>query len=169
MRKLLIAALSAGLAAAQTGTGSSPAGGQSSQGATGAVTAQRTNAAATSETFTDAVADDLLFQLADGMESRNPRLTLGAFDPAKVAGYERFSGQVGAWLRDHSSFRVYYKLRQTSFDSGRGSALVDFQYEAQPRTEGALPVRRHEQLRFTFERGARGWKIVDVSPRNFFS
>lgn len=127
------------------------------------------HAAATSTSFTTAVANDLLFQLADGMESRNPRLTLAAFDPGKFAGYSRFSDQVSAWLREHAGFRVYYKLRQAAVEGERGIALVDFAYETQPFNPGAAPVRRHEQLRFTFERGAHGWKIVDVSPRSFFS
>lgn len=161
MTRLLIALLLAGAACAQT---AAPAAGvpQKESGA-------NNRAAATSETFTAAVANDLLFQLADGMESRNAKLTLAAFDGAKLADYSQFSRQVNAWLRDNSSFRVYYKLREAVADGSHGTALVDFAYEAQPMTDGAQPVRRHEQLRITFERGLHGWKIVDVSPRAFFS
>lgn len=174
MRNLI--ALFALAAAALAQTSSSGAGGATGTGSQpppastpGSANAARTSPATTSQDFTGAVANDLLFRLADGMESRNPRLTLGVFDPARLSDYGRFSAQVNAWLRDHSSFRVYYKVRQTSVEDGRGIALVDFAYEAQPVTEGATPVRRHEQLRFAFERGRRGWKIVDVSPRAFFS
>jgi hypothetical protein len=131
------------------------------------------NAAATSETFTAAVADDLLFQLAEGMESRNARRSLGAFDAARFPGYSRFSDQMNAWFREYASFRVYYKLNQTftegGTESGRGIAVVDFEYEATPSAEGVSPVRRRQQMRFTFERGAKGWKIVEFSPRSLFS
>jgi len=162
MKKLLIALLLAGSALAQTAA--TPAGGvpQNDSGA-------NSRAAATSETFTAAVANDLLFQLADGMESRNAKLALSAFDGSKLADYSQFSRQISAWLRGNSSFRVYYKLREAAADGARGTALVDFAYEAQPHNDGAPPVRRHEQLRLTFERGAHGWKIVGVSPRAFFS
>jgi len=160
MTKLLTFVLLLGAACAQT---SAPAGvPQNESGA-------NTTAAASSEAFTASVANDLLYRLADGMESRNARLTLAVFDAGKFADYAQFSRQVNAWMRDNSSFRVYYKLRQVTADGARGTALVDFAYEAQPVTEGAQPVRRHEQLRLTFERGAHGWKIVDVSPRTFFS
>ena len=161
MKKLLTIVWLLGMAAGQS---SAPAGGvpQKESGA-------NSSAATQSEAFTASVANDLLYQLADGMESRNSRLTLSVFDSAKLADYSQFSRQVSAWMRDHSSFRVYYKLRQVTADGARGTALVDFAYEAQPVTENAQPVRRHEQLRLTFERGAHGWKIVDVSPRAFFS
>jgi hypothetical protein len=127
------------------------------------------NAAATSATFTDAVANDLLDQLARGMEGRNARQALAAFDAAKLPGYGRFSGQLNAWFRDHASFKVYYRLRQVAVEDGRGVALVDFDYEATPATEGGAPVRRHAQLRLTCERGAKGWKITEFSPRDLFS
>jgi hypothetical protein len=171
MKRLFAIALLAGMAAAQA---MQPSPQPSPQPGPGAGVPRNEsgvlgNAAATSETFTPAVANDLLFQLADGMESRNPRLTLAPFDAARLSDYGRFSGQVSAWLRDHSSFRVYYKLRQVSVEGSHGIALVDFQYEAQPTSESMPPVRRHEQMRFTIERGPKGWKIVDVSPRAFFS
>ncbi|MDP9268982.1 MAG: hypothetical protein M3P27_11755 [Acidobacteriota bacterium] len=138
-----------------------------------AANARAANAAATSPTFTTAVANDLLFQLAEGMESRNARMSLGAFDAAKLAGYNRFADQMNAWFREYTSFRVYYKLKQTltegGTEGGRGVAIVDFEYEATPSADGSSPVRRHEQMRFSFERGAKGWKIVEFSPRNLFS
>ena len=127
-----------------------------------------TGAAATAETFSDAVANDLLLQVAGGMEARNSRQMLGAFDP-KLENYNAFVNQIQAWFRDNGSFRAYYKLRQASVDDGRGVALVDFEYEVTPREEDTPPVRRHAQMRFTFERGAKGWKIVDFTPRSFFS
>src|SRR3954469_2100934 len=152
-------------AAASTGTASSQ---QQSPGRLAGPGAARKNAAATSETFTADVADDLMFQLAGGMQSRNARKTLAAFDPARLADYQRFSDQMNAWFRDHTSFRVYYKVKQAMTEEGRGVALVDLEYEAMPEVEGIAPVRRHEQVRFTCERGAKGWKIVEFSPRNLF-
>jgi len=150
-----------------------PLAAQSAATAARATNARAANAAATSETFTTAVANDLLFQLAEGMESRNARMSLGAFDAGKLPGYNRFSDQMNAWFREYTSFTVYYKLKQVSSegerDGGRGVAIVDFEYEATPSAEGRSPVRRHEQMRFTFERGAKGWKIVEFSPRSLFS
>jgi hypothetical protein len=134
-----------------------------------ATTARSANAAATSETFSAAVANDLLSQLAEGMESRNSRMALAAFDAGRLSGYQRFADQMDAWFHQNSSFRVYYKVKQTSTESARGIALVEFEYEATPSAEGTSPLRRRTQMRFSFERGAKGWKIVDFSPRSLFS
>jgi hypothetical protein len=166
--------------AAQTSSGSSTTGAGSSTGSSGtpsqpqsgALTGPGTvqhNVAATSETFTTAVANDLLDQLSQGMQSRNARRTLGAFDAAKLSGYQQFSGQVNAAFRQNSSFRVYYKLKQATAEDAHGVAQVEFEYEATSSVDGASPTRRHLQMSFTFERGAKGWKIVEFSPRNLFS
>src|SRR4051812_2039077 len=109
MKMLLIAAmLVAAAGAGQTsGTPSGSSSGNASTGTAGqqpsaavpaSATAARGNAAATSETFTAAVANDLLFQFTEGMESRNSRRALAAFDREKLADYGRFSSQVTAWL-----------------------------------------------------------------------
>ena len=147
----------------------SAAQGAASSTPSAATTTRATNAAATSETFTTAVANDLLFQLAEGMESHNTRMSLGAFDAARLPGYARFADQMHATFREYTSFRVYYKLKQTTVEGGRGVALVDFEYEATPSAEGSSPIRRHQQMRFSFERGPKGWKIVEFSPRSLFS
>ena len=125
-------------------------------------------AAATSDAFTDAVANDLLLQVAGAMEARNTRQLLAAFD-SKMEGYGVFANHMQAWFHDNTAFKAYYKLRQTSLDDGRGVAVVDFEYELTPREEDQPPIRRHAQMRFTFERGPKGWKISDFSPRSFFS
>src|SRR4051794_19860546 len=174
MKKLLIAALLVTAATAQTsGTPSGSSSGNASTATAGqqpsaavpaSATAARRNSAATSETFTAAVANDLLFQFTEGMESRNSRRVLAAFDREKLADYGHFSSQVTAWLRDNSSFRVYYKVRQTSLDGARGMATVDFEYEAQPMTEGTSPLRRRRHVRFRFERRAQGRQIGGGGP-----
>jgi len=38
-----------------------------------------------------------------------------------------------------------------------------------PRATDEQPVRKRDQLRFEMERGDKGWKIVDVQPRSFFT
>jgi hypothetical protein len=155
MKRLLVVLLLCGCALAQNAPAPKPV-------------APTPGAAATSEAFTDAVANDLLSQIATSMAARNARGMLAAFDP-KLDGYGVFANNLNVWFQDNTAFKAYYKLRQTSVDDGRGVAVVDFEYEITPREEDQPPVRRHAQMRFTFERGAKGWKIVDFSPRSFFS
>lgn len=130
---------------------------------------QPAGAAATSETFSSAVASDLLEQIAQGMQSRNSRQVLGAFDSARFPGYDAFARQLGAYFRDNTSFRVYYKVQEATTEDARGVAVVDFEFEATPAMETDPPVRHRARTRFTFERGPKGWKITDFNPRSLFS
>ena len=130
---------------------------------------QPAGAAANSPDFSSAVASDLLGQVAQGMQSRNSRQVLGAFDSARFSGYDAFSRQLGAYFRDNTSFRVYYKVQEATTEGGQGIAVVDFEFEATPAMEQDPPVRRHARTRFTFERGPKGWKITDFNPRSLFS
>jgi hypothetical protein len=57
---------------------------------------------------------------------------------------------------------------QTTVDGTKGVVLAEFDLEEIPVSGGA-PVRRSGQLRFTMASGRQGWKIVEVTPRSFFS
>ena len=52
---------------------------------------------------------------------------------------------------------------QTSQENNRGVILADFQVENELRDGGRVSSRQ-AQLRFELERGAKGWKIVNLDP-----
>lgn len=163
--------LLAGVACAQSGESAAQGTGASS--VPPALTTRKAGRPAVeSPVFSNAVVNDVLFDLAEGMEAHDQRRLLSAFSPA-MSGYRSFAGQVAAWFDHNRSFRVYYNIRQVSAGTGkeaaRGIALVDFEYEAAPVSSDVPPERRREQLRLVMERSAKGWKIVEFSPRGFFS
>jgi hypothetical protein len=49
-----------------------------------------------------------------------------------------------------------------------GVVLVDFEIEEISRSSDT-PVRKNDQLRLEMKKGKKGWKIVDLKPRAFFS
>lgn len=121
------------------------------------------------EVFSDAVAKNVLEQLRDGLEGHSQRLMLSAFDDDKFDGYLSFEDQIQAMFDKYDSFRVHFRIVQTSVEGPKGLVLVDFTMEEIPRSMNAAPQRKSSQVRFELERGRKGWKIVDMTPRGFFS
>ena len=121
------------------------------------------------EVFSSAVANSVLGDIRDGLEGHTQRLMLSAFDADKMDGYLQFEDQIEAFFNKYSTFSVYFRIAQTATDGPKGIALVDIQLEEIPRGSASPPIRKNGQMRFELERGKKGWKIVDFSPRNFFS
>jgi hypothetical protein len=119
--------------------------------------------------FSDAVAQSVLQQLTDGLEGHSERLMLSAFDDNKMDGYLNFEDQIEAFFQRYDSFRVHFRIAQATTEGDKGVVLVDIQLEEIPRSGNVQPVRKQDQMRFEMERGKKGWKIVDLRPRNFFS
>jgi len=121
------------------------------------------------EVFSTAVANSVLNDLRDGLEGHTQRLMLSAFDADKMDGYLEFEDQIEAFFNKYIAFTVWFRIAQTSIDGPKGIVLVDIQLEEDPRGATSAPIRKNGQMRFELERGKKGWKIVDFSPRNFFS
>jgi hypothetical protein len=114
------------------------------------------------------IAEKLLTQIRDGLQSYNSRKMLSAFDREGMQAYPAFQDQVEAFYAQYESFRVAIKLEEISFEQDKGAATASFRLEGIPRFGGPA-IRREGELIFEFSRTRSGWKIRDVSPRNFFS
>ncbi len=126
--------------------------------------------ASDSAVFSETAANPVLADMREGLEGHSQRQMLSAFDGDKMDGYLSFEDQVQALFQKYESFRVHYRILQSSIEGARGVVLVDMQMEELPPREGtAAPVRKDAQMRFELERGRKGWKIVDFRPREFFS
>ena len=118
--------------------------------------------------FSARVAEEVLGMVRDGLEGHSQRLLLSAFDGDKMDGYLTFEDQVQALFDRYQGFRAHFRIVQQSSEKGRGVVLAIFDLEEMPRG-GRAPLRKSEQVRFELERGRKGWRIVDYSPRGFFS
>lgn len=125
-----------------------------------------------SEVFSDAVAKNVLDDLRDGLEGHSYRLFESAFSE-DMDGYLTFQDQVEAMFQKYSEFRVHFNIAQSTTEGPKGVILVDITMEEVPNAganaRAPQPQRRDSQVRFELERGKKGWKIVDFSPRSFFS
>jgi len=114
------------------------------------------------------VAERLLSQIQRGIEARNSRQMLAAFDHDRMPGYLTFKDQVEAFFAQHDSFRVYLRVESASLEKDAGSAVVQATLEFTP-VDGSPAVRRQAELSFEFSKTEGRWKIVDFEPRGFFS
>ena len=119
--------------------------------------------------FSDRIASQVLNQLRDGLEGHNQSLMLAAFDARKMADYRSLEDQIQAFFDRYDTFRVHYRIAQSTVEGARGIVLVDFEMEETPRSGNAPPLRKSAQMRFELEPGPQGWKIVEFQPRAFFS
>jgi len=119
--------------------------------------------------FSDAVAQIVVQQLTDALEGHSDRRMLSAFDDSKMDSYLNFQNQILAFFRRNESFHVHFRISQATGGGNKGEVLVDFELEEVPRSSDAQPMRKRDQLRLDLERGKKGWKIVDLRPRDFFS
>jgi Ni/Co efflux regulator RcnB len=178
---LLVCSFSAFLAAAQQGTDASSA--QKDQAKKDAVKAEKDKEKKDkkkkkdkakpedvydSAVFSQAVANNVLNDLRDGLEGHSQRLLLSAFDQDKMDGYLTFEDQIEALMQRYDSFRVHFRISQSTIEGPKGVVLVDIDLEELPRA-GGIAIRRNGQVKFEMERGRKGWKIVDFTPRGFFS
>ncbi len=120
------------------------------------------------EVFSQAVANDVLGQIRDGLEGHSQRRVLSAFDDDKMDGYLTFEDQIEALMQRYDSFRVHYRISNSTVEGSKAIVLVDWEMEEIPKTNGS-PQRRNGQVKFEMERGRKGWKVTDVSPRGIFS
>ena len=118
--------------------------------------------------FSESVATAVTRRLRDALEGHNQRLMLSAFDSDKMPDYSGFEGQIEAFFNQYASFRVHLRILQTTAEAEKRIVLTDIELEALPGGD-AVPVRKHDQIRLELKRSSKGWRIVDVKPRDFFS
>ncbi len=122
-----------------------------------------------SEQYSDAVAEALLSRIADGFVRRNPKLLLSAFDPRHFPGYPLFAERMQARLGQHDAFRAYFRILDRAPQDSHATLNVELQIEQSYADSGRPPTRALGRARITLERGAAGWKIVDIAPRDLLT
>ncbi len=118
--------------------------------------------------FTSEAAAAPLDQIGEGLASHDPAQLLRAFDSAGLPDYSGFRNQVRAWFTTYESFRAFYRITEARPEGTSGVVLAEFEVEAVP-ADGSSALHKQAQIRFVMRSGSAGWRIVDVSPRSFFS
>jgi hypothetical protein len=122
-----------------------------------------------SEAFSEVEANAIMSSIHDGLVGHDSAKLLSAFDNTKMEGYQGFRAQVVAMFDHFEAFRVHFHITEVTADGTKGGFSADLELEKSPRANEGLPVRKRESVHFEVEQGSKGWKIVDLQPRSFFS
>jgi hypothetical protein len=115
--------------------------------------------------------DRAITQVIRGMqmdlESSSSRGFLSSIDSAKFDDYPRFEQMIDQLLRENS-LRVYFRQGNNSVKEGGAQVLVDAEMEMTRKDAAGQVQQRRQQIVIDFESTSRGWKIVNITPREFF-
>jgi hypothetical protein len=117
--------------------------------------------------FSPAVPEQVLAKLRTAIVQEDQQAALACFDPA-MPDFAPFADSVRSLFTRYTAFRVRYHILPSGDGSGN-MAIVEFTVEATPTGDNRPAERRSKQIRFTFGRSDRGWRVSDLQPRDFFS
>ena len=112
-----------------------------------------------------------LTQLIRGMqadlESSSIHGFLSTIDSAKFDDYPRFEDMIERLARE-DTLRVNFRQSPHSIHESKAQTIVDADMEISRNNSAGQRDRRHQQIVIDFELTSRGWKIVNITPRDFF-
>ncbi|HLZ00124.1 MAG TPA: hypothetical protein VKT33_13775 [Candidatus Angelobacter sp.] len=120
-------------------------------------------------TFNPGIASRLLTQITDGLEGHLQKQVLDAFDLPQMKDGQAFRNQMASFFDSYASVRIHFHLNDVSMEGDKGVATADVEMELEQRDSALPPLRKKTQLRLIVKNGLRGWKIIDIQPRAFFS
>jgi hypothetical protein len=101
------------------------------------------------------------------LEGSSAHGVLSTIDSAKFDDYPRFEDMIDRLTRE-DTLRVYFRQGMNSIKEDSAQTIVDAQMELSRKDSAAPPERRSQQIVIDFELTGRGWKIINITPRDFF-
>ncbi len=112
-----------------------------------------------------------LTQLIRGMqvdlESSSSNGFLSSIDSAKFDDYPRFQDMIERLTRE-DTLRVNFRQSPHSIHESNAQTIVDADMEISRKDSAGQLDRRRQQMVIDFELTSRGWKIVNITPRDIF-
>lgn len=118
--------------------------------------------------FAAADAARVLDGLRQALESGSRSRFLKAFDGRRMPGYAAFRDQAAEFFERYDSVRLQYRLTQTAMDGEFGAVVAEVGIDAVLVAGTGPGVRRDASVRLVLDWDGRGWKIIDLAPRNLF-
>jgi len=110
---------------------------------------------------------DLLASAASALSQGNAVYFLSLCD-SKSPGYETLRANIGALL-DAMDVQSSIDLVSNEGDAGRRTIAVDWSLRLAPRSRGAAPVQRRQNIKCVLEKRGRTWRIESLAPAEFFA
>lgn len=110
----------------------------------------------------------VLRNYTNGMEMMSPSAALAMVDRDRFFDYPRFEEELTNFLRSLGEMRLFVREVNTQLKDSRAVMVVDVRMVFTSRQDTSQRGERSSQITFDFQRTDRGWKIIEINPRNFF-
>jgi hypothetical protein len=109
----------------------------------------------------------LVRDLQMDLEGSSSSGLLSRIDRAKFDDFPRFQDMVERLTRE-DTLRVFFRQTSSTVKEDHAQTVLDAEMEM-TRNDSAVPAqRRKQQVTIDLERTSRGWKIINITPRDFF-
>jgi hypothetical protein len=109
----------------------------------------------------------LVRDLQMDLEGSSSSSILGRIDSAKFDDFPRFQDMVERLTRE-DTLRVFFRQTSSTVKEDQAQTVLDGEMEM-IRKDSAVPAQhRKQQITIDLELTSRGWKIINISPRDFF-
>ena len=109
----------------------------------------------------------LIRELQMDLESSSSRSFLRHINSAKFDDYPRFEDMIERLTRE-DNLRVYFRQASSSVKEDSAQTIIDAEMEMSRKDSAAQLQHRRQQMVIDFQLTDRGWKIINITPRDFF-
>jgi hypothetical protein len=103
------------------------------------------------------------------IEGGSARSLLSLIDSVKFDDYPRFEDMVERLMREDTIRANFRQLMPASLPAaGKAQLMIDAEMEMGRRDAAQQLQRRRQQLTIDFEYTRRGWRITNITPRDYF-
>jgi len=106
-------------------------------------------------------------QMQMDLEASSRQGVLSNIDSAKFDDYPRFEDMIERLTRE-DTLRVFFRQVNNSIKEESAQTVIDAEMEMTRKDSAGQLERRRQQLVLDFQRTSRGWKIINITPREFF-
>ena len=109
----------------------------------------------------------IIRQMKMNLEGSSSRGFLLNIHAAKFEDYPRFEEMIERLLRE-DVLRVYFRQVSNSIQQDISRTILDAEFEITRKDSAGRLERRRGQITIRLERTSEGWKIINITPRDFF-
>jgi ATP phosphoribosyltransferase len=109
----------------------------------------------------------LIGDLQSDLEASSSSDVLGAIDRTRFEDFERFRDSVERLTRE-DTLRVYFRQLSSTVKDGEAQTVLEAEMEMTRKDSTLQAQQRKQQVTIDLARRGKGWKIINITPREFF-
>lgn len=102
------------------------------------------------------------------IEQQSPANLRRVVDDKKFYDFPRFEDGITQFLLSVGEMRLFLREVSVELEGDKAVMIIDAEMRYSDRDNVSSNQRRRQQIEFTFHRGERSWKIIEIKPRTFF-